>query len=288
MMWTVGNLSRVPGVLATMDPTQDVPSRSPWRSALASFAAVIAALAFGWMHHAPPLVLWIPGGLLVVAAALVWRRGLPGDLLVRAVLWSNLVLGFLLALSGSAEERAQGGVIALATGAGLLILGRAGLDQPSAAFRPAAFRGSLVLALVMALADTQSLALFGGLHLENGQTAAGAPLLMCAGVMVIAILGLYRLQVWGLVLNIVANLLIAGLALCGALAIPSLLAASLATTAVIQLALPMPLVVALAGRDSPRPASDSRLAAALMTGVIVALMAIAAVGMVMGHAPIKL
>ena len=48
----------------------------------------------------------------------------PGDLLVRAVLWSNLVLGFLLALSGSAEERAQGGVIALATGAGLLILGR--------------------------------------------------------------------------------------------------------------------------------------------------------------------
>jgi hypothetical protein len=106
-------------------------------------------------------VLWIPGGLLVVAAALVWRRGLPGDLLVRAVLWSNLVLGFLLA-------------------------------------------------------------------------------------------------------------------------------ASLATTAVIQLALPMPLVVALAGRDSLRPASDSRLAAALMTGVIVALMAIAAVGMVMGHAPIKL
>ena len=127
-----------------------------------------------------------------------------------------------------------------------------------------------------------------GVHPPLTQTVTDPGVVVECGGRELAILGLYRLQVWGLVLNIVANLLIAGLALCGALAIPSLLAASLATTAVIQLALPMPLVVVLAGRDSLRPASDSRLAAALMTGVIVALMAIAAVGMVMGHAPIKL
>lgn len=279
-MWAAGKLSGVPGVLVSMEPTQDVSPRSLWRSAIASLAAVIAALAFGAMDDTPPLALLIPGGLLVVAAALVWRRGLPSDLLARAVLWSNLLLGFLLAISGNWTERAHGGVIALATGAALLILGRAGLEQPSAAFRPAAFRGSLVLALVMALADTQSLALFGGLHLEHGRVTAATPLLVCAGVMVIATLGLYRLQVWGLVLNIVANVAIAGLALCGALEVPWLLAASLATTAVIQLALPVPLVVALTGRGPATPAPGSRLAAALMTGVIVVLMAIAAVGMV--------
>lgn len=270
----------MPGVLVTMEPTRDVPPRPLWRSALASLAAVIAALAFGTMEDAPPLALLLPSALLVVAAALVWLRGLPSDLLARAVLWSNLLLGVLIAISGSWTERTYGGVIALATGTALLILGRAGLEQPSAAFRPAAFRGSLVLALVMALADTQSLALFGGLHLEHGRVAAATPLLVCAGVMVIATLGLYRLQVWGLVLNIVANVVIAGLALCGALEVPWLLAASLATTAVIQLALPMPLVVALGGGGRSRGAPGSLLAAALLTGVIVVLMAIAAVGMV--------
>ncbi len=249
------------------------------RPALTTLAAVIAALGFASFERSPPLALLIPIGLLLLAAGLVWRPSLPSQLLVRAALWSNLLLGVLLSVNGQSIEQLPGGVVALATGAALLVLGRAGLDQPSPAFSPAAFRGSLVLALVMALADTQSLALFGALQLDRSLSAAG-PLLACAGLMVIAIVGLYRLRVWGLALNIAANLLIAGLALSGALEVPRLVAWTLATTAALQLLLPLPLVVAMVRGRAPAadPARASRLRAALIPGVIMVLMTAAAIG----------
>src|SRR5690606_1248901 len=125
-----------------------------------------------------------------------------------------------------------------------LAMGRAGLDEevPAGRFHPVAFRGSLILALVMALADTQSLLLFGILSLS---TDASVLMLVCAAVMTIAVLGLYRLAVWGLALNLVANLVIAGLGLHGALALPEAIVGALVTTAVLQLLLPVPLLGAL-------------------------------------------
>jgi hypothetical protein len=244
---------------------------------------VIAALGFVVFDRSPPLALWLPAGLLFGAGALVWRRHLGSELMVRAVLWSNLLLGVLLAVAGGSHEQQQGGVIAFSTGIALLVLGRGGLERPSASFSPAAFRGSLVLALVMALADTQSLALFGALRLERSHHDDAAPLLACAGLMVLALVGLYRLRLWGLVLNIVANVVIAGLALAGALDVPKLFAWALATTALIQLALPLPLVRAIVRGRPPAEARESRLAAALVPAVLVAMMGVAACGLAFGR-----
>lgn len=253
--------------------------RAQWRLALASLASLVAALGFLLsFKHTPPLALAIPIGLLVAAAGLVWRPHLPSQLLARAALWSNLLLGSLMSISASSGEQRMGGILALATGVALLALGRAGLARPSPAFTPAAFRGTLILALVMALADTQSLALFGGLRLGRS-LAAAAPLLACAALMVVAIVGLYRLRVWGLVVNIAANLLIAGLALAGALEVPRLLAWALATTALVQLALPLPLIVAILRGRPPAATAASPLRAALIPVVVVALMSLAALGL---------
>jgi hypothetical protein len=265
-----------------MEPNPAPTPCSPLRSAVASVGATIAALAFIGFVRSPPLALTIPAGLLLGAAALVWRRQLGSQLMVRAVLWSNLLLGALLSLAGGSNERIQGGVIALATGTALLVLGRVGLDRPSPAFSPAAFRGALVLALVMALADTQSLALFGVLRLERSHHDEAAPLLACAGLMVAALVGLYRLRLWGLVLNVVANVAIAALALADALEVPRLLAWALATTAVIQLALPVPLVAAMVRGKAPAEGGGGELAGALVTGVIVLLMIAAVAGLAVG------
>lgn len=264
-----------------MSPTPAVPPRPTVRTAFASLAAVTAGIAFVGFDRSPPLALALPASLLVGAAGLVWRRELGGQLLVRAVLWSNLMLGALLCLAGGSHERVQGGIIALATGSALLVLGRAGLDQPSAAFSPAAFRGSLVMALVMALADTQSLALFGGLRLERGQFDDATPLLACAGLMVLALVGLYRLRLWGLVLNLVANVVIAALALAGRLDVPEELAWALATTAAIQLALPLPLVKAIVRGRAPA-ATESRASTVAAVCAIALLMFAAVAGLVSG------
>lgn len=258
-----------------MDPTAAArPPRSRWRPALASLAALAGALGFVGLLRSPSLALAIPIGLLVAAAGLVWRESLPSQLLVRAVLWSNLLLGVLLSVDGNGHEQTLGGLLALSTGAGLLVLGRSGLAAPSPVFSPAAFRGSLILALVMALADAQPLALFGVFQLGKSNPAEAAPLLACAALMVVAIVGLARLRVWGLVLNLVANLLIAGLALGGALKVPQLLAWTLATTALIQLLLPLPMIVTIARGRPPAPIRHPRLRAALVPCVVVILMAL--------------
>jgi hypothetical protein len=64
----------------------------------------------------------------------------------------------------------------------------------------------------------------------------------------LALHGLYRLKIWGLGLNIVANVLIAGMALGGVLDLPDVLANLLAATAVAQLFIPAPLLFAMVKR----------------------------------------
>jgi hypothetical protein len=266
-----------------MESDSPVAPRSPWRSAVVSIGSVVAAVGFVFTNRSTPLALWLPAGLLLGAAALVWRGHLGSELMVRAVLWSNLVLGFMVAVVGMPHEQLQGGLITFGTGIALLVLGRGGLERPSESFSPAAFRGSLVLALVMALADTQSLALFAAVQLERARPEAAYPLLACAGSMVLALVGLYRLRLWGLVLNIVANVAIAGLALTGRLDMPDEMAWVLATTALIQLALPLPLVVALVRGRPPAEGRASRLADALVPAVIVAMLGVAACGLAFGR-----
>lgn len=224
-----------------------------WRKALTACAALVTAGTFFAFDGSTPWSLGVPISMLVMATALSFREHLPSQVLVRAALWSNLILGALITVSSHASEALVAYIMLMGSATGLLSIGRFGLDLPSNRFAPVAFRASLVLALVMALADTQSLVLFGGIHVEGKHFDAAAPLLACAGVMMVALVGLYRLAVWGLVLNLATNIAVAGLAVSGSLDLPKPVVVALCTTALVQLLLPVPLLSAMARGGSEAP-----------------------------------
>lgn len=132
-------------------------------------------------------------------------------------------------------------------------------------FRPAAFRTHLVLALVMACADAQTLCFAAVLQIAGGlehSLVAWSGLLTtaCALVMIAAVWGVYRLRVWGLLLNVVGNVAIAWLALDGVLRLEFPIGATLAITATMQLLLTVPLIATVLGdRDAGRPLFGGRL-----------------------------
>lgn len=260
-------------------PSQSTAPSLALRRGIAAASCAAASLSFLWFFvedHSVPFALLLPLGLLLASAGLLYRDHLPSQILVRAALWSNLILGTLIAISGGNSEVEIGAVMAVATATGLLSLGRSGLDARTEAFAPVAFRGSLVLALVMALADTQSLALFGTIQLENG---SGLPILACAALMGVALFGLYRLRVWGLALNIVANVLIASLALTDVLDLPPPIVFALCSTAAVQLALPAPLLVAMIRGKAPEDrVTFARLRATVVPVATVALASLAVAG----------
>ena len=134
----------------------------------------------------------------------------------------------------------------------LVSAGRAGLQQHSARFAPVAHRGGLMLSIVLALADTQALLLYGMVEIEDHSTRLfvhAGPFFASAGVMMIALWGLWNMRMWGMLLNIVANVIIAGLAISGVFDLPGILAAGLFATAVVQLLIPIPMIRAMLQRS---------------------------------------
>lgn len=222
------------------------------RTVAASLMALVAAVAMqawnGWDRDLH-LALWIPTLLLAASAGLLHSRHLGAQVLARAAWWSNAILGVLVAMSGSSREFAVAVVLASTCLAALALAGRHGLanSQSSSVFQPVAFRASLLLAMVMALADTQSLLLFGSIVAtdRSGHGIEAALMLGSAAVMVVALIGLFRLRVWGLALNLIANITIAALAAADCYELPDALVYALVCTAVLQLLLPLPMIAAM-------------------------------------------
>jgi len=97
-------------------------------------------------------------------------------------------------------------------------------------------------------------------------------LMASAGVLVLAIAGLYRLRVWGLLLATLGAAAVAVLSLTDAYGLPPPLRLGVVLTSAVQVLLPMPIVAAiLRGRAAPPPSAPSRLAGAAPS-VLVALM----------------
>lgn len=185
--------------------------------AVTSLAALVGSLfaltpvggeSFHWFLCLPVIGLFLAG----VAALLV---PLPAQLFARAVQWSNLGLGFVLTILGSGRERNGGLFLALGCGSALLAMGRQGLveGERRAGFVPVAFRSSLLLLLVLALADAQSFGLFGAARFDQ-DTAFGGGLLVAAFLLGCGFLLLMRLSLAGLVVNVLTcvGVLVGGIA----------------------------------------------------------------------------
>jgi hypothetical protein len=221
---------------------------------VAACALAAAACVRLWPGYLPT-VLWLPALLLGASAALQLHRHVGSQLLVRAIWWSNLLLGVLIAVAGSTEERRIAAGLALATGTALLALGRRGLDGATAggAFAPIAFRTTLTAILVMAVADFQSLVLFGVVRASSWdhRVVSWLPLGSSALVLV-AIVGIYRLRLWGLLLNFGVNLAIAAFCLLRLFDLPLEIRVAYVASAGLQALLTLPLFVAMArGRAAP-------------------------------------
>ncbi len=197
------------------------------------------------------------------------QPSLGAQLLCRAVWWSSLVVGLLISLNyGETPDKVLGAVIAVASAVALLSVGERGLEvqDPDSPFAPVRFRGHLLLALVMAAADALTLAFSGLLQLRLGSRGwnllstlgHAGPTIVAAIVMGVAVWGVYRLRTWALLLNLIANIAIAYLALEGTLGLSPSVSVSLATTAAIQCFIPVPILAAALGdRNAGQPLLQS-------------------------------
>jgi hypothetical protein len=240
----------------------------------------------------PEAALSIPTVLLGLSAVWSHHDRVGSQLLVRAVFWANLVLGTLIAGANSSTFGSfgdplatRGLVLSLTLGTALLSMGHLGLDeQDGSAFRPVAFRGTLTLGMVMAVADAEALALFGAAKLELAWPESGserlpeaAMLLATAALLACAIAGLYRLRVWGLLLSAAGAAIACALSLTDAYGLPSPFGSSLAVTSATQIALSLPVFVAiLRGRPVATGRWPSRLAR-VVPALLVALLMTTAV-----------
>lgn len=207
------------------------------------FAYMIYNDAFSGLRLRAEDILPLAFFVVVAVSPFVLRlRSLAAQIFGRAILLQG-VLFFTLALINAALYRDLslkmfGEIIfALVVVAWpLWVIGRRGLSTDSKVVLPSAYRTTLIASLMLGLVDTWGLIFYSAMMEEVG------PMLLSAGVMSVALYGLYRMKVWGLGLCVVANVAIATLALTGVFDLPEILAYGLATTALLQLMLPVPLL----------------------------------------------
>lgn len=256
-------------------------------SLLALFAFVAFAAGVGHEWH----LLLVPLGLLLVSAALIHRAALGAQLLARAVWWANLALGTLLALDSHGREKTTGMLLAVATGGALFAAGRKALGEASnaAGYVPAALKSALMLLMVFALADAQTFLLFGSVGLIDG-TATKFPhfvTLTAIGLgYVVGFLGLYRLRIWGALLNAGLSVVVLVLLYAEDLIGRDSLRTFMVVLAVVHILVAAPVALsALAGVQLP--AMAPRVRGAVATGVIALLMVTSFVVWALHHEPLE-
>ncbi len=252
----------------------------------AVLALSVWPIAAGEIHGTDVTIWWRTTGtmsvlvpLLVVAAWAAQRRTVRSQIIARAISWSNLIVGTLVAVTHPLPwDRGLGAAIAVGCAVALLALGNQDLARTRRGdpFAPSRFRGVLLLALVMAFADAQTLTLTGLLRLPVGRSLSDlghvmletTPVFLAAGVMAIAVWGLYRLSTWALLLNLLANVVIASLALGGFLGVSLPVALALASTALIQALLPLPILAVALGWRTPEVAGRVRTGVLVPAGIV--------------------
>ncbi|NVB36554.1 hypothetical protein G6O69_01830 [Pseudenhygromyxa sp. WMMC2535] len=276
-------------MLAELDARQRRAARVRVLAALLS-CLVLVAFAVSVLAH--PLGAstcdWVsPGGVLryglvhvagfVLASVLVARQRTWTQLLVRACWWSSLLAASVGLWTELGTLPLLMPTLLLASGIGLWSLGELPLDvhAPDGGFPLIRHRELVVVMLVFAVADVETLLASALNHDEPGSLGYALTDLACALTMIVGIIGLYRLRAWGFALVVLANLGIAGLALGGLLNYDPGFSVLFATTAGIQIGLGIPLMRALSGAQArlraplvrwPRWTSRPLLAAAIGLG----------------------
>lgn len=227
---------------------------------------------------------WVPLLVLVGGAFAIHRQSLGAQLLGRATWWANLLLGLLLASEARGYKTMHGTWLVLACAAALLLVSTEGLAEARArdGYAPAAFTTTLTLAMMLALADTLSLVLFTVVQLEDGESQA-ALLALGAAAMIVSFIGLYRIKPWGMIANLVTNLVVAGVAAVDGFGLDDEVNALLMITACLQLIVATPVLIGvLRGQPLP-PLVGPRWRKRLTQGGLSLVAATAALSLVMTY-----
>lgn len=268
-----------------MPPTPPTPM--PPRSALPSVAAdprcsgprvialvasLAAAVAPGWLFycHVSDSELFMLGLIYTAALAatglLALVRSVGALLFARSVWWSAFGLAALVVLFARHETPLTYVMFGMqaATAVALLASRRIKPPRSGTELTPVAYRGAITLSMIMALADAQALGWLGLTQLFlrdiDGIQRFGLPgaaMLGAACIAMIALYGLYKLRLWGLVLSTLTTAAIGALAFTpvfgmrGAGPLPY----AFALSAVVQIALLTPLFAAIVRRRAPAPPS---------------------------------
>ncbi len=234
----------------------DVNAVPLWRRGISGMLGLVAAATL--LSSAPQEaygILALPVTLLGISSLTIHVKGFGPQLLSRAIWWSNLALGTVLCVIGSASERRGGIGLALACGAALLVASPRGLaaGRAGAGYTPAAFQGSLLLLMIFALADAQTFLLFGIIALDRDNGLTNAPVSLATGAAyVIGFAGLYRLKAWGAIVNVGTSTIVFGLSLAGLLSTDHSLKVFFAVVSAAHVLAAAPMLVALAtGRSLP-------------------------------------
>jgi hypothetical protein len=201
------------------------------------------------------------------AAVLIFSRHLPAQLLARGTWWSYLLTSALVTCVDEPSVRHLAGLTAGATAFALLAAGREGLEASAGRFQPVAFRGTLTVALVLAMADTGAMLWLGLVTLLRHDCR----LILMVPLMAAGIVGLLRLRMWGLLAGLAANILVATLAATRVLGLPDPLRGLFIGTALLQLLVPLPMLVAIVRRRPPPSNRWPRAKRAIATATIVAI-----------------
>jgi hypothetical protein len=213
----------------------------------------------------------------VLAASIVWHRGLAAQLFSRACWWSYLVVGVMASIVGFPPGSHGATAVVWCCGLALLAVGRDGLDETASRFQPVAFRGTLLLSLVLAIADAAALTSIGLMFaIEEHRLVTALPV---AALMWLGVAGLVRLRTWGLMVALASNVLVVILAVTKTYPFLHAPGVLFGATAVAQLLVPLPMLATLVLRRPPAP---DRWRRAKVWGTTAVIVGLAAVSLYMG------
>lgn len=242
----------------------------PW------LASLFSLVAFGFMFRiadrAPFMMM--PAMMAIAAAALFHWSSMQAQLIARAAIWTPMILNLLLAHLDPEAHDAVGMVVSGALA--LLAAGRITDDVTPGSFQPVAYRKTLTLSLVLALADTLTLSMWTAFAvIAETSMVDQLGFGLCAVATLASAIGLYRLRMWGLVLGVIANVGIAIVFGAGIIEVQELKIVFIATAAA-QLLVATPVIAGvILRRPLETPAWLQKLSRFLLPVALLGVIALA-------------
>jgi hypothetical protein len=244
-----------------------------WRRTLVGLAGIAGGLVLAFGAPGAISALCIPVIALFVAGFVIHLPSLGPQLLARAIWWANLGLGAIICLLDGRSSASPALGLTMLCAFALLAAGRQGLGEAGEreGYAPSAFRSSLLLLMVLALADAQTFLLFVVLARRESEPSGVTLLLLPAMVAyIVGFVGLYRLQVWGAVLNALTSAIVFVVALSQVTHLDrELRGVILVLTGVHALAAAPMLFSLFSGRRLPQ--ASPRVRSLLGSGVVLAI-----------------